>query len=122
MCPVFGIRFGLLSVVGLLAGSFVFLDGNVVAAGGPLAAGALHAPLSPGWVGQSDLEAAAFGYSVSGAGDVNGDGYDDVIVGAYGYANGQDYEGRAFAYYGSPTGLSTTPNWTAESDQAFAIF
>src|SRR3989338_763528 len=28
-----------------------------------------------------------FGYSVSEAGDVNGDGYSDVIVGAY-YANG----------------------------------
>ncbi len=38
-----------------------------------------------------------FGYSVSSARDVNGDGYDDVIVGSYGYSN---YTGRAYIYYG----------------------
>ncbi len=38
-----------------------------------------------------------FGYSVSGAGDVNNDGYDDVIVGAYGY---NDSTGRAYIYFG----------------------
>jgi hypothetical protein len=45
-------------------------------------------------------EAAAnsnFGFSVSNAGDVNGDGYADVIVGAYYYNSGQ---GRAYIYYG----------------------
>ena len=56
------------------------------------------------------------------AGDVNGDGYADVIVGAPIYDNGQTDEGTAFVYYGSASGLSTTANWTAESDQASAWF
>ena len=56
------------------------------------------------------------------AGDVNGDGYADVIVGAPRYDNGQTDEGRAYVYYGSAGGLSGSPGWTAESDQAGAFF
>ncbi|MDD4987049.1 MAG: FG-GAP-like repeat-containing protein, partial [Dehalococcoidales bacterium] len=41
-----------------------------------------------------------FGYRVSSAGDVNGDGYGDVIVGAYSYST---YTGRAYIYYGGPS-------------------
>ncbi len=76
----------------------------------------------PSWTAESDQASAYFGYSVSSAGDVNGDGYDDVIVGAYYYDNGQLDEGRAFVYHGSASGLSTTANWTAESDQGSAKF
>jgi hypothetical protein len=74
------------------------------------------------WIAESDQAGAYFGTSVAGAGDVNGDGYDDVIVGAWGYSNGQTSEGRAFVYHGSAAGLITTPNWTAESNQASALF
>ena len=38
-----------------------------------------------------------FGYSVSGAGDVNNDGYDDVVIGGFGRYN---YQGEAYVIYG----------------------
>ncbi|MEO6286507.1 MAG: FG-GAP-like repeat-containing protein [Dyadobacter sp.] len=50
-----------------------------------------------------------FGYTVASAGDVNGDGRGDVIVGAYQYSNNA---GAAFIYYGSHTGLTATPATT----------
>lgn len=77
---------------------------------------------SPAWTAESDQVSAFFGSSVATAGDVNGDGYSDVVVGAEFYDNGQDNEGRAFVYHGSATGLATLPAWTAESDQVGARF
>jgi hypothetical protein len=78
--------------------------------------------IAPAWTADGDQEQAYFGTSVATAGDVNGDGFDDVIVGAPDYDNGQENEGRAFVYLGSASGLGTTPAWTAEIDQAFAEF
>jgi len=47
-----------------------------------------------------------FGYSVAGAGDVNGDGFADVLVGAYVTGSGTTaFTGGAYLYYGSATGL-----------------
>ncbi|MCF2486630.1 FG-GAP-like repeat-containing protein [Dyadobacter sp. CY347] len=65
---------------------------------------------------------AQMGYSVASAGDVNGDGYADVIVGAMFYDNGQNNEGAGFIYQGSATGLSATPVSTLEGNQAGAQF
>ncbi|MDW8438348.1 MAG: integrin alpha, partial [Chloroherpetonaceae bacterium] len=81
-------------------------------------------PLSatPNWTAESNQANAFFGYSVASAGDVNGDGFSDVIVGAYLFDNGQTDEGRAFVYHGSASGLSATANWTAESNQTGAEF
>ena len=72
---------------------------------------------SPAWTLDADQGGASFAWSVASAGDVNGDGYDDVIVGASAYNNGEIYEGRVFVYHGSASGFSATPNWIAESNQ-----
>jgi hypothetical protein len=60
-------------------------------------------PLLPSWSLESDTVDTLLGYALAGAGDVNGDGFDDVVVGAYNFDAGQRDEGRAFTYLGSST-------------------
>jgi hypothetical protein len=74
------------------------------------------------WTAESNQVDAKFGHFAGMAGDVNGDGYSDIIVGATSYDNGESDEGRAFVYHGSTAGLNSTAAWTAESDQAAAFF
>ncbi|WP_168210636.1 FG-GAP-like repeat-containing protein [Persicimonas caeni] len=62
-----------------------------------------------------------FGFSVDGAGDVNGDGYADVIVGSPAYTAGEPAEGAVFLYLGSENGPSETPDWQVESDSREAF-
>src|SRR5262245_2576469 len=49
-------------------------------------------------------DAAGAGESVSPAGDVNGDGYADVIVGAGGTDSGGTDRGAAYVVFGGPAG------------------
>ena len=46
------------------------------------------------------------GSSVSNAGDVNGDGFDDVIVGALGTDPNGDYSGSSYVVFGKAPGFS----------------
>jgi FG-GAP repeat/FG-GAP-like repeat len=78
--------------------------------------------VNPNWTAESDQASALFGASVSTAGDVNGDGFDDVVIGVVAYDNGETNEGRAFVYHGSASGLSSTPAWTAEVNEESAEF
>jgi hypothetical protein len=79
-------------------------------------------PASPDWTAESDQAGAMLGFSVSSAGDVNGDGFDDVIVGAFSYDTTEINEGRAYLYHGSAWGLGATPNWLADGGQANDLF
>jgi hypothetical protein len=99
-------------------GAFVFLGGaSGVADGNPTTAAARL-------LGRQTV--AQFGSAVASAGDVNGDGYDDVIVGAWFYDAPDPEEGAAFVFHGGPSGIANGDPTTAiaqlESNQADAFF
>ena len=74
-------------------------------------------PAGPGGLGAtadrtlaSPAEAyGGFGESVAGAGDVDGDGYADLVVGASGVSSNA---GAAYVYLGSPSGVGATATRT----------
>ena len=76
---------------------------------------------SPAWKVEGPHKNAHFGYSVSAAGDLNNDNYDDLIVGARQYSNGEVNEGAVFVFHGSASVPNLAPNWSFESDQASAL-
>ncbi len=75
---------------------------------------------------ESNQEFARLGNDVASAGDVNGDGYDDIVVGAQFYDDGEASEGGAFVFLGGPLGIVGTTLADAatklESNQAQARF
>ncbi len=59
------------------------------------------------------LRLAHFGSSLAVVGDVNGDGLDDLLVGAPVAFRVFEQEGAAFLYLGTPRGLATESVWQA---------
>jgi hypothetical protein len=58
-----------------------------------------------------------FGVSIAGAGDVNNDGYDDILIGAFGYEN----IGAAYLIYGSNNLAATIDVNSLTVDDGFLI-
>ena len=67
---------------------------------------------TPDWSAESDRDNTFFGTAVA-AGDVNGDGFDDAIVGAESFdVTVGSSEGRVYLFRGSANGLENDAGWT----------
>lgn len=65
--------------------------------------------VAPAWAADGEAINSAFGLRAMGLGDVNGDGYGDLAVGAPAFENGR---GKAYVYCGGPQGLGAKPCWS----------
>jgi hypothetical protein len=61
------------------------------------------------------------GFSVSGAGDVNGDGLDDLIVGAFGADLNGESSGKSYVVFGKADGTAVELSDVANGTGGFAI-
>ena len=70
------------------------------------------------WISESPGANVIFGYEVSSNGDVNGDGFDDLVANIRDHYVGQYHVG-AYVYLGSASGLSDNgPSWSASTSGA----
>jgi FG-GAP repeat protein len=100
----------------VITGALYADPGGVDAAGIAYVYSGADGTLLYSWTGSSTT--AYFGGAVSGAGDVNGDGYHDVIVGAYGTDPGSiPYAGAAYVYSGLDGSLLY--QWSGSAKEIF---
>ncbi len=74
-----------------------------------------------GFVIRGDAAYDRAGWSVSGAGDVNGDGFDDIIVGAPFGDNASENAGEAYVIYGKASGFGTVDLTALAAGSGFVI-
>ena len=78
-------------------------------------------PASAGFIIRGDADDDWAGYKVSSAGDVNGDGFDDLIVGAPNGDDGATSAGEAYVVFGKASGFATIDLGTLAASDGFVI-
>ncbi len=68
------------------------------------------------FIGEDLLDYA--GQAVAGVGDINGDGFDDFLVGAYNHGDGTQRHGEVYLFYGNATGWKMDMSVT-DADASF---
>lgn len=66
----------------------------------------------PDWAIHGSGPGERLGLGLAGVGDLNGDGFDDVLVGVPGHGENGTERGQVRAYFGSPSGLEPEARWT----------
>jgi hypothetical protein len=79
-------------------------------------------PRKPDWEMVGEGTGDWQGYGIGPAGDVNGDGYDDVLLGAKYHSRRLKNAGKIYLFYGSPKGLALTADWTREGETVDSRF
>ncbi len=84
---------------------------------GPISAGTTSDDAHATFVNDHAYEFATYGHGLAGDGDVNGDGFNDVLIGAPGIVHESGSAGRAFLFYGPSTGVRLTPDADETHDE-----
>src|SRR5690606_31338646 len=98
----------------LIVGERFFSNGQASDGRALVYAGSSEGITSSHWSVEGNAPGIRFGETVCGAGDVNADGFGDILVCASRFTNGENAEGKVDLYLGSPSGIASSSAWTYE--------
>ena len=99
----------------LLSGTMKWVESNQLALSVDIAQAAFPVTIDPvsttyDWKIEGGSLRANLGFWIAGNGDLNGDGYSDVVVGAPDRTNTVTRQGAILIFYGGPEGLPLEPD------------